>query len=85
MLDIVMGICGLVLNLSLLPQLYRNYVRKSAEDFSTWSCVITAVCLTVIAICQMELHLFFTSVMTNIVAVQWYSILLQKLALRKKT
>jgi hypothetical protein len=76
--DLIMSGCGIVLATAFIPQIVRNAVRRSCNDFSYTTCLATAMPLLVVAVCQHTLALHLSAATTSATAAMWVTVIVQK-------
>lgn len=77
--DILLFVAGALFAVSLVPQVLRNFARRSAADFSLVTCVATTVGLIIVTGCFVHLG-YWLAVSVNVVSVVcWGTILMQRI------
>jgi membrane protein required for beta-lactamase induction len=80
--DLVMSGCGILFAAAFIPQIVRNAVRRSCNDFSYTTILMTVIPLLIMALCQQTLNLYLSAASTSITASMWIMVLLQKYGYR---
>jgi len=77
--DYTLSFVGILFSYSLIPQVIKIYNRKSAEDISGQTCIISIIGLIICAICDFSLRLYWATGITLTTSIMWLIILIQKI------
>jgi len=76
--DSALAIINFGFILTLIPAIFRNYKLKDTNSQSLYTCLPTALLLTIMAFIFITIPLIYSSITTGGTAIAWYILTYQK-------
>ncbi|MBN2603262.1 MAG: hypothetical protein JXA91_03925 [Candidatus Thermoplasmatota archaeon] len=77
--DTALAIINFCFVLTLIPAILRNFKLKDTNSQSLYTCLPTAILLTIVAFIFITIDLFYSSITTGGTAIAWYILTYQKI------
>jgi len=75
--DLVITICVLVFNFSLIPQIFQGFRQKKGV-LNPWTCIPITVASYVLAVTYLTMNLIFSTIIGLVNGTLWFLLLMQR-------